>query len=163
MRGVECDRCQEWVYLLVEELYGELAIRFAEVFPAHDADANRLKFRDEAIIPAGVLVVGELMEALAEAIYALIRGESGFIGLLEQAHALFKLLQDSCDTDLDEFIEVAGGDGEELYSLEDWVGGIVGFFEDAVIELKPAFITIDETVFQKGLRQGDGALACCAG
>ncbi len=64
--------------------------------------------------------------------------------VLGQAEAFFEALQDAGDADLDELIEVAGGDGEELDALEQGIGGVVGLFEDAAVELKPALVAIDE-------------------
>jgi len=64
---------------------------------------------------------------------------------LRKAEALFKALQDAGDADLDELIEIAGGDGEELYALEQGIGGVVGFFKDAAVELEPTLVAIDES------------------
>ena len=65
--------------------------------------------------------------------------------MLRKAEAFFEALQDAGDADLDELVEVAGGDGEELDALEQGIGGVVGFFEDAAVELQPALVAIDET------------------
>ena len=100
---------------------------------------------DEAVVPARGLIVGELVETIAEAIQALVLGEASGVHMLRQAEAFFEPLQNACDTDLDELIEIAGGDGEELYTLKQRVGGVVSLFEDAAIELEPALVAIDET------------------
>jgi hypothetical protein len=57
------------------------------------------------------------MEAVAEALYAVVLGEAGIIDLLREADAFFELLQNAGDADFYELIEVAGGDGEELDAL----------------------------------------------
>jgi hypothetical protein len=46
-------------------------------------------------------------------------------------------LEDSGDADLDELVEVARGDGEKFDALEERVGGVVGFFQNAAVELEP--------------------------
>jgi hypothetical protein len=61
-----------------------------------------------------------------------------------KAEAFFEALQDTGDADFDELVEVAGGDGEKLDALEQGVGGVVGFFQDAAVELEPALVAIDE-------------------
>jgi hypothetical protein len=132
----------------VEELAGKVAVCFADVLPAHNADASTLELRDEAFFPAGGLIIGELVETVAEAIQALVLSETAFVDLLRQAQALFESLQDTRDTDFNEFIEIAGRNGQELDALEQWICGVVGLFEDAAIELKPALIAIEEAPTQ---------------
>jgi hypothetical protein len=145
VRGVERYGGEERVDLLLEELDGELAIGFAELLPFQHGDAGALEFGYKTVVPAGALIVGEVMEAVAEAVHALILREASGVDVLGKAEAFFELLEDTGDTDLDELVEVAGGDGEELYSLEERVGGVVSFLEDAAIELEPALVAIDET------------------
>jgi hypothetical protein len=53
-------------------------------------------------------------------------------------------LEDSGDADLDELVEVARGDGEKFDALEERVGGVVGFFQNAAVELEPTLVAIDE-------------------
>jgi hypothetical protein len=144
MRGVERDGSKERVDLFLEELDCVFAVRLAEVLPADDVDACVLEFGEEAVVPAGGLVEGELVEVVAETVDTFVLGEAGIIDVLGVPKAFFNALQNSGDADFDELVEVAGGDGEEFYALEERVGGIVGLFEDAAIELQPAFIAIDE-------------------
>ena len=59
VRGVEGDGGEERVDLLLEELDGELAVGLAELLPAEDADAGALELGDEAVVPAGALIVDE--------------------------------------------------------------------------------------------------------
>ncbi len=62
-----------------------------------------------------------------------------------KVETFFHALEDTGDANLDELIEVAGGDSEEFDALEERVGSVVGLFEDAAVELKPALVAIDET------------------
>ena len=58
--------------------------------------------------------------------------------------SVLDLLEDAGDTDLDELVEIASGDREEFHALEkrDWKGR--GFLEDAIVELHPAVMAIEE-------------------
>jgi len=144
VRGVQGYGSEEGVDLLLEEFDGELAVGFAELLPAEERDAGAFEFGDEAIVPAGGLSVVELVEAVADALHALMLGESASVEVMREVEAFFEALQDTGDADLDELVEVAGGDGEKLDAFEEGVGGVVGFFEDAAVELKPALVAIDE-------------------
>ena len=161
MRGVERDGGEEWVDLLLKELDGELAVGLAEVLPLEDADAGFFEFGDEAVVPAIGLVEGEAVQVAADAVEALGAGEAAGVDALGEAEAFFKALEDPGDANLDELIQVAGGDGEEFYALEEGVGGVVGFFEDAAVELKPAFVAVDEATAGKGGGGFGGAAGRC--
>jgi hypothetical protein len=121
VRWIKGYGSEKRVDLLLKELDGEFAVGLAKLFPGEKADACALEFGDEAVIPAGGLIVGELVKAVAEAIHALVLGEAAGVTLRGQAEAFFEPLQDARDTDLDELVEIAGGDGEELNALEEWV------------------------------------------
>jgi hypothetical protein len=157
MRRVEGYRGEERIDLLLEKFDGEFAVGLAELLPLQHADASALEFGDEAVIPAGTLILVELMEALTDMLQALFLSKSTWIEGLGQTKALFKLLEDAGDADLNELVEVAGGDGEELYALEEWVGGVVGLFEDAAIELEPALVATDVTTAEGCYRRLCGA------
>jgi hypothetical protein len=83
------------------------------------------------------------VEAITDVFHALLLGESTGIKGMGQAKALFKLLEDAGNADLNELVEVACGDGEELNSLEERVGGVVRLFENAAIKLEPALVATD--------------------
>jgi hypothetical protein len=118
VRRIEGYGGEERVDLLLEKLDGELAVGLAEVLPAEDRDAGALEFGDEAVVPAGGLVVVELVEAIADALHSLMLGESPSVKVMGKVEAVFEALQDAGNADLDELIEVAGGDGEKFDSLE---------------------------------------------
>ena len=63
------------------------------------------------IVPAGVLLAGELMEAVAKTVDALVLGEAGLVERLGEAFVFLLFLEDAGDADFYEFVEVAGGDG----------------------------------------------------
>jgi len=65
VRGVEGYGSEEGVDLLLEEFDRELAIGLAELFPTEDRDAGTLELGDEAIVPAGGLIVVIEVEVIA--------------------------------------------------------------------------------------------------
>ena len=80
-------------------------------------------------------------------------------GLLEGAAvgvdfvvAVFNALEDAGDADFYEFVEVAGGDGEEFDAFEERIGGVFCLFEHAAIEFEPGGIAAVEK-----LRLGGGS------
>ncbi len=149
--GVERNRGEHGVDLVMEELCGELAVGVVELLPGEDADAGFGESGDEALVEALGLVSGEGVEAVAEAVHALVLGEAAFVGLLLEAEVFFELLEDACDADFDELVKVGGGDGEELEALEKGIGGVVGFFEDALVEEEPGFVAIEVAGVGAGL------------
>jgi hypothetical protein len=176
MRGVESDGGEEGIDLVVEVLGGEGTVGGAELFPLEDADAGGGKLGDEVVVPAGGLFAGKVMEPVAEFVEASGGSEAAFVGLLGKAEGFFELLEDAGDADFDELVEVAGGNGEELDALEQRIGAVFGFFEDAAIEEEPALVAIDEAAFRvsaKGLEGrglwfgcgpgGDGGAGCGGG
>jgi hypothetical protein len=88
------------------------------------------------------------VEAIADALHTLMLGESASVEVMGEVEAFLEALQDAGDADLDELIKVAGSDGEKFNALEQGVGGVVGFFEDAAVELEPALVAIDEPATQ---------------
>ena len=68
--------------------------------------------------------------------------QAGVVQRLKRSEVFFDLLQDAGDADLQKLVEVAGGDGEKLDALEQRVGGVVGLFEDAAVELKPRLVAV---------------------
>ena len=51
--------------------------------------------------------------------------------------AFFNALQKTGDPDLKKLIQIAGGDGEELYSLQQGIVFVIGFFQHAPVKGKP--------------------------
>ena len=110
------------------------------------------------VVPAGVLGLDEVRQKDGEAIETLLRREAAFVRRLRLADAVFDALQDAGDTNFDELVEIASGDGEELYALKQRVGGILRFFEDALVEVQPGFVAREEEGIYRvlGERRGFG-------
>jgi hypothetical protein len=86
------------------------------------------------VIPAGVLIANEKLHIVDQVV-------EGFLGSQAIRTALFvsvfNPLQHSGDANLHELIEIAGGYGQELYSLQQRIGGILGFLQDTPVEAHP--------------------------
>lgn len=92
---------------------------------------------EELLVPADVLVADKNFDAFGEAVEALLLGDAIVYWADGLVVAVFNALQDSGHADFDEFVEVAGGDGEELYALKERIGVVLGFFKDAAVEAQP--------------------------
>ena len=75
---------------------------------------------------------------LAQPVEPLHECQARIVECLERAEVFLNLLQDAGDADLDELVQVAGRDGEELHALKQRVRDIVSLFEYPAVELKPA-------------------------
>ena len=53
------------------------------------------------------------------------------------------LLQQARDSHFDKFVQIAGGDGEELDSLQQRVAFVQRFFEHPAVESQPGLVAIE--------------------
>ena len=60
------------------------------------------------------------------------------------ARLALDLLLDAGDANLEEFIEIRAHDPEKFDPLEQRLGRVLRFFQDAAVELEPAQLAIDE-------------------
>ena len=56
---------------------------------------------------------------------------------------VFYLLEKSGDAHFNEFVKIAGGDGQELYSFEQRIAFILGLFEDTPVKGQPGLVAIE--------------------
>ena len=153
MGRVDGNGSEERIDLALEVVFGEGAGLVGELFPIEEVDFLLAKFGEQLVVPALVLGFDEGVD---------FRGENGegFCGakavIAGLAVAVFDALHESGLADFDVFVEVGAGDGEELDALDEWVGGIFGFFEDAAIELHPGVVaSVEELLFLCGSSHGN--------
>src|SRR4051794_41637026 len=60
------------------------------------------------------------------------------------------LLAQAGDSDLEEFVEVVGDDGQELDPLEEWVSLVTRLVQDARVELEPGQLPVEVGVRRPG-------------
>ena len=65
-------------------------------------------------------------------------------------HLALHLLLDPRDTHLEELVEVRAGNGEELHPFQQGNRRIQGLIEDALVELQPAQLAIEEARRRQG-------------
>ena len=58
------------------------------------------------------------------------------------AGTVFDALQKTGNAHFDELIEIVGGDGEKLHALQERIGGIARFFQNAAVKLKPLHMAV---------------------
>src|SRR3984893_8725761 len=82
-----------------------------------------------------------LTHACADGAELLARGHTIGRALGDAKH---NLLFQAADTNLEELVEITAEDGKELRALEKRRGRVLGERQDAVVEVEPAELAIDE-------------------
>src|SRR5580698_9917274 len=114
---------------------------FVRLTPLQHAHAIGIEGWAQVLRPATVLVADEIVHVLDDDIKSLAGRQSIEAGL---GVAILNALHDAGHTDLDKLIQVAGGNCQELDPFENWIVGVLGFFEDATIKAQPRFIAADK-------------------
>src|SRR6202171_5163501 len=139
--GIDRQWCQH-----LEDFLLKVTTRPGGAFRAqlcHIANANAVlgQLRNKFVIPERVLGRDQLAHNALDAIECL--GRTQAIGPNVARRAL-DLLLDAGDANLEEFVEVGAEDGQKFYALDQWLGRVLRFLQDAPIELEPAQLAIDE-------------------
>ncbi len=58
---------------------------------------------------------------------------------------VFELLQQAADANLEEFIKIAGRNGEKFHALEQRIANIASLFEHPPIELEPRGLAVEKS------------------
>jgi hypothetical protein len=146
--GVNGDGREKGVNLALEVVFGEIAGVGAELIPVEEAHPLLGKLREQLPVPALILGGDEGVNVGGEGGERLVRPETVEAGL---AIAVLNALHEARLPDFDVFVEVGGGDGEELDALEQRIGGVLRFFKDTAIELHPGVIAaVEEFLFLRG-------------
>ena len=141
MGGVDGDGREQRIDFALVIVGGEFARVGVHLVPGEDANAGFAHGGQQLLIPAAVLV-GD--EALGLVLHGVERfAEGGAVGR-RFVVAVFNALQDAGDANLEELVEIAGGDGEEFDALEQRVGGVLGFFQHTAVEAQPGFVAAEE-------------------
>ncbi len=108
------------------------------------------QLRQQDLVQAAVLLGAQVLGAGVDAVQ-LLRNRQRIRGLLGLAQFLQML--EAGDADLEELIQIAGGDAQELQPLEQRLGVIEGQRQHPVIELQEGELTVD--VAARRLEVGD--------
>ena len=107
------------------------------------ADAGRMQSGSQRLVPAAVLALDEGTQLGGVAVEGLLRRHAIRADLVV---AVFNALHHAGHADLDKFVEIGGGDGQELHPLEQGIARILGFLQNAAIEAQPGLIAAEERV-----------------
>ena len=118
---------------------------FAELVPLQQADILLAQLGEQLLVPAAVLRGHEAVDLGGEHGERLV-GAQAVVARL--AVAVFNALHEAGLADLDVFVEIGAGDGQELDALEQGIGGVLGLFKDAPVELHPGVVaSVEELLF----------------
>ena len=95
----------------------------------------------ELVVPKSVLRRDHLMHGALDGVKGLGRRHSVRADI---ARFALDLLLDAGDANLEKLVEVRADDREKLDALDQRLGWVLRFFEDAPVELEPAQLAIDE-------------------
>ena len=143
--GVDGQRGEDGEDFAFEVFVEEGVLGGGKGFGSAEDEAVAGQFGADFGLPGFVLVGDEVVAApgdfdeLGEGGHAVRRGVLGLEVVVE-------LGLEAGDADLEEFVEVGGGDGQEAEAFKEGVGGVAGFFEDALVEFKPAQLAVDEVL-----------------
>lgn len=141
MRGVYCDGCEKRLNFFRVKLRDDFARFGAEFADFADTDIFVAQRREKSLAPAGILLVHKFVNCGGHARDGFIGRETVGAGL---SGAVLGLLQKSSEADFDELVQIIRGYGEKFYALEQRILGVERFFEDALIELQPGDVAIEE-------------------
>ncbi len=134
-----------------ENFLAEIALRPGGAFRVEIGDvvhANAVlgQRRRDVLFPKRVFGCDQLPRGALDGVEEL--GGAQAIGP-HVARLAFDLLLDAGDADLEKFVEVRAEDGEELDPLDQRLGRVLRFLENAPVEFEPAQLAIDE-IFRRG-------------
>ena len=141
MRGIDRDRREQRRNGLHEKLFDVFAGLGPKLIEIADADRFIGKRGDKFFAPAVVLVLHERVDPLDQLGENFVLRAAVGAGV---AVSLLDLLQEAGEADLDELVEIARGDGQEFHALEERIRRIARFFENALVELQPREVAIQE-------------------
>ena len=141
MRRIDCHRREQRLDRLRVEILDVLARVGPQLAEAEHANRFCGQRRNQFVAPAIVLIFDESVNPGGQL------GEHFFGNAAVGARlavAVLDLLQHAGDANLDELVQVAGGDREKLHALEQRIGRVAGLFENALVELQPGEMAVEE-------------------
>ncbi len=136
------------------EIFDVLASFGAQIAASENANRFGVERGNEIVAPAFVLLVHEIVDFRGEVGKRLLRNAAVSTRL---AISVLHLLHQAGEAHFDEFVQVARGDAQKLYALEQRIAGIARLFEDPLVELHPGQVTIEESL---GVGNGGASHAC---
>ncbi len=131
---VDRERRQDRVDLLGEPGLDPLQLGWRQLADLAERHAVRRQLRHQQLAPGAVHQRVERVRLAADAAEFVLRLDA--VGVVAGQPGVDQL-HDPGDADLEELVEVAAGDGQELDALEQRVGLVLGLFEHAPVEPQP--------------------------
>ena len=158
MRRIDGYRREQRVQFPFAVVADEIAGRLVQLIESQDADAVLRERRTELLVPAVRLRGDELVRLPRQFAALVLRRQAVGAGL---GVAVFDPLQQAGHADLEELIQIAGGDGQELDPLQHGIALVLGLFQHAAVEGQPRGLAIQEVsrlVNGKACHRGDPAM-----
>src|SRR5208282_434161 len=140
MRRIHRNRSQQQIQFPLAEVGDEnprLGVQFVQ---AKNADAVFGQHRTQFLIPTEVLLVYEPMRLSGDYIALLQKRESVRTRFRV---SVFNLLHQTRDPDLEKLVQVAGSNGQEFESLQNWIVFVLRFLEHTAVESQPGSFAVD--------------------
>ncbi len=154
MRWVDGHRRQQRIDLGLVEDESIGARVLVQVFPVQNADLLGGQRWAQHMVPAGVLRVDKLVQHYAELFQPLLERQSALVRALWLVEAVLDALQQAGHADLHELVQIVGRNGKKLHPLQQRIGGVLGLFQNTLVEEHPALVAVEEAL----LRRGRGSL-----
>ena len=139
MAGIDREGCEDGKDIALEKLACPFDLGVVELGNRAKVDALLGKGWQESFVEELVLIGDHTEDAGTN------RGEDiGWAEAIRSVHvaSVFDELLEGGDADFKELIEIGADDGEEFESFEEGLGGVLGLFEDTMIEFEPAELAI---------------------
>jgi hypothetical protein len=134
--------------LVVEDLLDRAGLAVVQLRGPQSFDPRLGQLGLEEVHEAGVLVFHQLAHAFADSGQLLGGGHAGGVGA---GHAFIEQDVQTADADHEEFVQVGAGDGQELQSLQRRQRLVAGLVENALVELQPGELAVEEFWRRGGL------------
>ena len=141
MGRIHGERRQDGKELLVEELVEKALVLGVEVVPVRKPDAGRSEIRDQPRREGDVAFRSELLDALVDLVQPV---PNGLVVGAARGNPCLEPHLEASDPDLEELVEVVAEDREELGPFEHGRGASVRDAEDALVEVEPRRLAIEE-------------------
>ena len=115
MRRIDGDRREQRIQFPLAIFGHKDALLGGQIFHADNANAFARQFRPQRKIPAAILIAHEVVGEFGDQLRFLLRGAAVGTG---RGLAVFNALNQATHADLEELVQIAGGDGQKLHPLQ---------------------------------------------
>ena len=139
MRRINRDRRQQRINFLFAVCVNIFNLLRLKLFKVKNADVLARQRRHQLFVPALILLLDKFMSLPGNQLAFLLSSQRIRAGVNE---AIFNPLEQPCYPDLKEFIQIAGGNGQEFDPFQNGVAFIIGLFQHSPVKGQPGSFTI---------------------